>query len=83
MLAMEDESTAHQLKRVLEDDRELSAEEARAVVDIVRRSGAPQRALERARHYASAARREIDAIAAADVRDAFAALTDYVVSRKL
>jgi heptaprenyl diphosphate synthase len=83
MLAMEDESIAIQLEQVLEDGRELSTEEARTVVDIVRRSGAPQRALERARQNASAARREIDVIAAPDVRGALAALTDYVVSRKL
>ncbi|MGH7760453.1 MAG: polyprenyl synthetase family protein [Candidatus Dormibacteraceae bacterium] len=83
MFAMEDASTASQLKQVLQDGRELSADEARAVVDIVRSSGAPQRALERARHYASAASREIDAIPARDVRDALAALTGYVVSRKL
>jgi heptaprenyl diphosphate synthase len=83
MLAMEDESIAQQLKKVLQDGRELTAQEALAVVDIVRRSGAPQRALERARQYASAASRQGDGIAATDVRDALAALTDYVVSRKL
>jgi heptaprenyl diphosphate synthase len=83
MLAMEDESIAHQLKKVLQDGRELNASEASAVVEIVRRSGAPQRALERARDYASTASRQVDAIAATEIRDAFAALTDYVVSRKL
>jgi heptaprenyl diphosphate synthase len=83
MVAMEDESIAKQLKNVLEDGRELSAPEAGAVVDIVRGSGAPQKALERARQYASAASRQIDAIAVAEVRDALAALTGYVVSRKL
>jgi heptaprenyl diphosphate synthase len=83
MVAMEDESIAKQLRNVLEDGRELSAQEAGAVVDIVRRSGAPQKALERARQYASAASRQIDAIAVIEVRDALAALTGYVVSRKL
>jgi geranylgeranyl pyrophosphate synthase len=83
MLAMEDESSAQQLENVLQDGRKLSAQDAGAVVDIVRRSGAPQRALERARDYASAARRQVDAVAATEVRDALAALTDYVVSRKL
>jgi heptaprenyl diphosphate synthase len=83
MVAMEDASVAEQLEKVLQDGRELSAEEAGAVVDIVRRSGAPQRALERARQYASAASRQIDAIAVTDVRHALASLTGYVVSRKL
>jgi len=83
MLAMEDESIAQQLREVLQDGRELNASEASAVVEMVRRSGAPQRALERARDYASTASRQVDAIAATEVRDALAALTDYVVSRKL
>jgi len=83
MMAMEDAPVANQLEKVLVDGRELSAEEARDVVEIVRRSGAPQRALERAQQYASAASRRLDAIEAADVRDALAALAGYVVSRKL
>jgi geranylgeranyl pyrophosphate synthase len=83
MMAMEDAAVAIQLKRVLVNGRELSAEEARSVVEIVRRSGAPQRALERAQHHASAASRQLDAIAATDVRDALEALAGYVVSRKL
>jgi heptaprenyl diphosphate synthase len=83
MVAMEDESIASQLKRILQDGRELSTQEASAVVDIVRGGGAPQRALGRARQYASAASRQIDAIAVTDVREALAALTGYVVSRKL
>jgi heptaprenyl diphosphate synthase len=83
MLAMEDASIAQQLKKVLQDGRELNPQEALAVVDIVRQSGAPQRALERARQYASAASRQGGGIAAADVRGALTALTDYVVSRKL
>jgi heptaprenyl diphosphate synthase len=83
MIAMEDASVANQLKTVLVDGRELSLQEAPAVVDLVRRSGAPQRALERAQQYASAASRQLDAIPATDVRDALAALAGYVVSRKL
>ncbi len=70
-------------QKVLVDGRELGAEEARAVVEIVRRSGAPQRALERAQQYASSASRQLEAIAAIDVREALAALAGYVVSRKL
>jgi geranylgeranyl pyrophosphate synthase len=53
------------------------------VVEVVRDSGAPQRALERAQEYASAASDQLDAIEAGEARDALAALTDYVVSRKL
>jgi geranylgeranyl pyrophosphate synthase len=83
MLAMEDAAVAGRLKKALVDGRELNAEEARVVVELVRRSGAPQRALERARQHASAATRQLDAIAAVDVRAALAALAGYVVSRKL
>lgn len=83
MIAMEDAAVATQLKKVLVNGRELSAEEARSVVEIVRRSGAPQRALDRAQQYASTASRQLDAIALTDVRDALRALAGYVVSRKL
>ena len=83
MLAMEDATVANQLKSLLVDGRELSADDARSVVELVRRSGAPQQALERARRHALAASRQLDAIAATEVRDALAALSGYVVSRKL
>jgi len=83
MVAMGDASVAKELTKVLRDGRELTTEQASAVVEIVRQSGAPQRALDRAQQYASAASRQLDAIAAGDVRDSLAALADYVVSRKL
>jgi geranylgeranyl pyrophosphate synthase len=83
MVAMSDASVAEELTKVLQDGRELTTEQATAVVEIVRRSGAPQRALDRAQQYAAAASRQLDAIAAGDVRDSLAALADYVVSRKL
>ncbi|HKB34295.1 MAG TPA: polyprenyl synthetase family protein [Candidatus Dormibacteraeota bacterium] len=83
MVAMEDAAVAKKLQKVLLDGRELGAEEATAVVETVRHSGAPQRALERAQQYASSASRQLEAIAAVEVRDALAALTGYVVSRKL
>jgi heptaprenyl diphosphate synthase len=83
MLAMGDESVASELKKVLVDGREASAEQASAVVQIVRRSGAPQRALDRAQQHASSASRQLDVLPAGEVRDALAALADYVVSRKL
>ncbi len=79
----EDAAVAKKLQKVLLDGRELGAEEATAVVETVRHSGAPQRALERAQQYASSASRQLEAIAAVEVRDALAALTGYVVSRKL
>ncbi|HVS49505.1 MAG TPA: polyprenyl synthetase family protein [Candidatus Dormibacteraeota bacterium] len=83
MVAMEDESVAGRLRSVLQDGRELTAQEAPAVVEIVRESGAPQRALERAQEYAAAASLQLRAVAAGPVRAALAALTEYVVSRKL
>ncbi len=83
MVAMEDESVAGRLRSVLQDGRELTAQEAPAVVEIVRESGAPQRALERAQQYAAAASLQLRAVAAGPVRAALAALTEYVVSRKL
>jgi heptaprenyl diphosphate synthase len=83
MLAMEDAGVATRLKDLLHDGRKLSVEEAREVVDVVRKSGAPERALGRARDYAMKARAQLDAIDRGEARDALAALTDYVVTRKL
>jgi heptaprenyl diphosphate synthase len=83
MLAKEDPDTASRLDRVLSVGRKLSAQEASEVVELVRGSYAPQQATERAREYASAAREQLDAIAPGEARDALAALTDYVVTRKL
>jgi heptaprenyl diphosphate synthase len=83
MVAMEDADVASRLKKVLQDGRKLNTKDGREVVEVVRDSGAPQRALERAQEYASAASDQLDAIEAGEARDALAALTDYVVSRKL
>jgi len=83
MLAREDAHVAKRLDRVLSGGRKLSTQEAREVVEVVRGSSAPQQAIERAREYASAARKQLDAIDPGEARDALAALTDYVVSRKL
>ena len=83
MLAREDPDTASKLDRVLSGGRKLSAQEANEVVEFVRGSNAPQQALERAREYASAARKQLDSIDAGEAREALAALTDYVVTRKL
>jgi geranylgeranyl pyrophosphate synthase len=83
MMAMEDKTVAQQLETVLVDGRELSAGEAGKVVELVRQSGAPQRSLERAWQYSSAAIGQLDGIAAREVSDALTLLAGYVVSRKL
>jgi heptaprenyl diphosphate synthase len=83
MLAREDAHVAQRLDSVLSGGRKLSTQEAREVVEVVRGSNAPQQAIERAREYASAARKQLDAIDPGEARDSLAALTDYVVSRKL
>lgn len=83
MFAKEDPDTASKLDRVLSGARKLSAQEAHEVVEIVRGSHAPQQALDRAREFASAARTQLDAVDEGDAHDALAALTDYVVTRKL
>jgi heptaprenyl diphosphate synthase len=83
MLAREDPDNASKLDRVLSGALKLSTQEARDVVEMVRGSHAPQQALERAREFATAARKQLDAIAPWEARDSLAALTDYVVTRKL
>jgi heptaprenyl diphosphate synthase len=83
MLANEDPDTASKLDRFLSNGRKLTAQEAQHAVELVRGSNAPQQALDRAREYASAARESLDAVPEGDARDALAALTDYVVIRKL
>lgn len=71
------------LKTSLHDGRKLTVEESREAVQLVRESGAPQRALERARDYATKARNQLDVIDEGEARNSLAALTDYVVTRKL
>jgi heptaprenyl diphosphate synthase len=83
MLAREDPDNASKLDRVLSGALKLSTQEARDVVEMVRGSHAPQQALERAREFATAARKQLDAIAPGEARDSLASLTDYVVTRKL
>jgi heptaprenyl diphosphate synthase len=83
MLAKEDPDTASKLDRFLSNGRKLTAQEAQHVVELVRGSNAPQQALDRAREYASVARESLDAVPEGEARDALAALTDYVVIRKL
>jgi heptaprenyl diphosphate synthase len=83
LLAMKDKVRAERLETVLRDGRKLSADEARRVVEEVRAGGGAEQATAVAREYASAARAQLDAIPACDARTALAALTDYVVTRKL
>lgn len=51
------------------------------IVDAVRRSDAPDRALKRAEEYAAAARAELAVFPESDQRDALADLTEYVINR--
>ncbi|HEX2680157.1 MAG TPA: polyprenyl synthetase family protein [Candidatus Dormibacteraeota bacterium] len=67
----------------LDDGRKLDAHEARDVVTAVRNGDGPQLALEQAREHASAARNQLRSLPGTKATDALAALTDYVVSRKL
>ncbi|MDQ6719846.1 MAG: polyprenyl synthetase family protein [Candidatus Dormibacteraeota bacterium] len=83
MLAREDAPTAGKLDRVLRSGSELNAAEAQEVVELVRASKGPQRALGRARELSSRARQQLESLGAGNARDALAALSNYVVSRKL
>ena len=83
MLAREDPDTASKLDNVLSSARKLNPQEANEVAELVRGGNAPQQALERAREFAEAARRQLDAVEQSSAREALVALTDYVVSRKL
>lgn len=83
MIARQDEAVRFRLKSILVDGRKLSTEDARLVVEIVRESGATRRALGQAEDYAREASDLSDELYPAEARRALAALTDYVVSRKL
>jgi heptaprenyl diphosphate synthase component 2 len=67
----------------LEDGRKLDENEARRVIDAVRDSDGPRRALEEARDHAAHAREHLRVIDAPDATAALASLADYVVTRKL
>jgi heptaprenyl diphosphate synthase len=83
MLTMEDSRITGKLNRILQSGRELSTAESQEVVDLVRESRGPQLALERARKLSSEARLQLESLGSSDAADALAALTNYVVSRKL
>ena len=67
----------------LQDNRRLDEAGARGIVEEVRKSDGPRRALEEARRHAREARAQLQTLARGDATDALAALTDYVVTRKL
>lgn len=67
----------------LDDNRKLDENEARRVIDAVRDSDGPRRALERARILAAGARENLRVIDSPDATAALASLADYVVTRKL
>jgi geranylgeranyl pyrophosphate synthase len=79
----QDHMQDHLLDSLLQDGRKLSPHQAAQVVDIVRNSHGPRRALERAKAHANEAKKQLDALSPSKARDALAALTDYVVTRKL
>jgi heptaprenyl diphosphate synthase len=83
MLAMDDAPIAAKLGRLLQSGNELSEADAHHVVELVRSSRGPQRALERARELSAAARKQLESLGAGEAVGTLAALTNYVVSRKL
>lgn len=83
MLTMEDASVSSRLRMLLEDGKPLSADAAIEVVELVRKSQGPRRALDQARNHASAAREQLKIFDSSSATDALEALAGYVVSRKL
>jgi heptaprenyl diphosphate synthase len=67
----------------LQDDRKLSDVEARRIVDQVRDSDGPRRALDEAREHARNAKEHVRAVGDDVTTSTLAAIADYVVSRKL
>ncbi len=83
MMALESGAVAGKLRKLLQSQRELTGAEAQQVVDLVRASDGPNRALERARELSSEARRELESAGTSEAANSLGALTNYVVSRKL
>ena len=65
------------------DNRKLDRSEAERIVDAVRNSDGPRRALDEAKKHAREARDRLHSLAPSGAVDALASLTDYVVTRKL
>jgi heptaprenyl diphosphate synthase len=83
MMGLDDAGAGGKLRQLMQSHRELTEAEARKVVELVRESNGPNRALERARELSTEARRQLDVMGAGDAQAALAALSSYVVSRKL
>jgi heptaprenyl diphosphate synthase len=83
MLALEDGAVVGQLRPLVQSDRQLTGAEAHEVVELVRASDGPKKALERARELASEARRQLQSVGNGEAPNSLASLTNYVVSRKL
>lgn len=83
MLARQDAHASAALDRTLVDRRRLSESQARDVVEIVRASDGPSRALDVAREHADVARKHLEALRRSEAVETMARLADYVVSRKL
>ena len=83
MMALEDGAVAGELHKLVQSQRQLTGAEAQEVVELVRASDGPKRALDRARELSSEARRELESVGASEATNSLAALTNYVVSRKL
>lgn len=67
----------------IEDDRRLNEVDARRIVDAVRNSEGPRRALEEAQSHAQNAREQLSSVKRCDATEALMSLADYVVTRKL
>jgi geranylgeranyl pyrophosphate synthase len=83
MLAKESASVRDRLSKLLEDNRPLDPAQADEVIELVRNSDGPQRALEQARNHANGAREKLEILDSSAATAALASLADYVVSRKL
>jgi geranylgeranyl pyrophosphate synthase len=83
MLAREDGSVSNRLGALLEDGHPLNADAALEVVELVRKSDGPKRALDQARDHANAAREQLKIFESSSAIDALKTLAGYVVSRKL
>lgn len=83
MLAGDDPSVSIRLGTLLEDGRPLDANGATEVVDLVRNSRGPQRALDQARDHANAATQQLKILDSSAATAALGVLARYVVSRKL
>jgi geranylgeranyl pyrophosphate synthase len=83
MLAREDPAVAAELDALLVQGRELAAPQVALVVELVRESRGPARALQRARRLGSRAVAELDRFRGRPAAEALVGLAGYVVERNL